>query len=217
MGQFAVIGLGRFGSATSLELMRQGHSVLGIDSDAKAVDRHADQLTRAAIADVTDQNALAELGLDGYDVVLVAIGEELQASLVCVVHLKALGVRSIWVKATSRAHHLILSKLGVARIIHPEEEMGIRIAQILSYPMVTDYIPLGNGEFVVEIEASDQLEGRTLAGALGPGETTIRTLAIKRRAETTVHPPDEFVLRAKDTLILFGQLQDLKMAAPRLS
>src|SRR5690606_15227551 len=104
-----------------------------------AVDRHADQLTRAAIADVTDQNALAELGLDGYDAVLVAIGEELQASLVCVVHLKAMGARNIWVKATSRAHHLILGKLGVARIIHPEEEMGIRIAQTLSYPMVEDY------------------------------------------------------------------------------
>ncbi len=217
MGQFAVIGLGRFGSATSLELMRQGHSVLGIDVDDKVVDRYADQITRAAIADVTDQNALAELGLDNYDVVLVAIGDELQASLVCVVHLKALGVRDIWVKATSRAHHLILNKLGVARIIHPEEEMGIRIAQILSYPMVTDYIPLGNGEFVVEIEASDQLEGLTLAGALGSGQTSIRALAVKRRAETTIHPPEEFVLRAKDTLILFGLLHDLKMAAPKLS
>lgn len=216
MGQFAVIGLGRFGAATSMELMKLGHSVLGIDFDNKAVDRYADQLTRAAIADVTDRNALEELGLNEYDVVLVAIGDDLQASLVCVVHLKALGAKDIWVKATSRAHHLILSKLGVSRIIHPEEEMGIRIAQVLSYPMVNDYIPLGNGEFVVEIEVSKQLDGRTLDTILGRSDHPIHALAIKRRAETTVHPPAHFVLRAQDVLILLGHLQDLKTAAPKL-
>ena len=160
MGQFAVIGLGRFGAATSLELMRLGHSVLGVDIDGRVVDQHAERLTRAAIADVTDRDALAELGLEEYDVVLVAIGEDIQASLVCTVHLKSMGVRTLWVKASSRAHHLILTKLGVSRIIHPEEEMGIRIAQVLSYPMVNDYIALGNGDFVVEIEASDVLEAQ---------------------------------------------------------
>src|SRR5690606_17982427 len=104
MGQFAVIGLGRFGSATSLELMRLGHSVLGVDADGRVVDQMADRLTRAAIADVTDRDTLAELGLGEYDVVLVAIGEDLQASLVCTVHLKSLGVKELWVKASSRAH-----------------------------------------------------------------------------------------------------------------
>jgi trk system potassium uptake protein TrkA len=218
MGQFAVIGLGRFGSATSLELMRLGHSVLGVDADNRVVDQHAEQLTRAAIADVTDRNALAELGLDEYDVVLVAIGEDLQASLVCAVHLKSMGVRELWVKASSRAHHLILTKLGVSRVIHPEEEMGIRIAQVLSYPMVNDYIALGNGDFVVEIEASGQLDGRTLGDALTtepPG--LIQALLVKRKGATTPHPPAQFVLRAKDTLILFGPLQQLKLAAPKLS
>lgn len=217
MGQFAVIGLGRFGAATSMELMKLGHSVLGVDFNNKAVDTYADQLTRAAIADVTDRNALEELGLNEYDVVLVAIGDDLQASLVCVVHLKALGAKDIWVKAASRAHHLILSKLGVSRIIHPEEEMGIRIAQALSYPMVNDYIPLGNGEFVVEIEVSKQLDGRTLDTLLGRSEHPIHVLAVKRRAETTLHPPPHCVVRAQDILILLGHLQDLKTAAPKLA
>lgn len=217
MGQFAVIGLGRFGAATSLELMRLGHSVMGVDADRELVAKYGDQLSRAVIADVTDRNVLAELDLPRFDVVLVAIGEGLQASLVCTVHLKALGVQTIWVKASSRAHHLILAKIGVNRIIHPEDEMGIRVAQALSYPMVNDYITLGNGEFVVEIEASEQLNGRTLGDALmtdPPG--TIHALAIKRKAETTVHPPDQFVLHAKDLLILLGPLQALKMAAPKL-
>src|SRR5690554_4855149 len=135
MADFAVIGLGRFGSAAALELMRMGHSVLGVDNDPKIVDQYADQLSRAVIADVTDAAAVHELGLNHYDVVLIAIGDDIQASLVCVVHVKAIGVNKIWVKAISHAQHLILNKLGVQRIIHPEEEMGVRVAQMLSYPM----------------------------------------------------------------------------------
>ncbi len=216
MAQFAIIGLGRFGSAAALELMKMGHSVLGVDADPKAVDHYADQITRAAIADVTDRAALEELGLDNYDVVLVAIGEEIQASLLCVVHLKSLGIGTVWVKATSHAHHLILSKLGVNRIIHPEEEMGIRVAQALSYPMVNDYISLGNGEFVVEIDISDRLEGVPLQRVLKDVPDTIHVLLLKRKAHITVHPPGDFVLAAKDVVVLLGQLTTLKTIAPKL-
>lgn len=218
MGQFAVIGLGRFGSATSLELMRLGHSVLGVDANPQLTTKYADLLTRAATADVTDREALAELGVTDYDVVLVAIGEDLQPSLVCTVHLKALGVKDVWVKASSRAHHLILNKLGVNRIIHPEEEMGIRIAQVLSYPMVNDYISMGNGEFVVEIEASESIGGKTLADTITTAPTgAIRALMVKRKGDVIFKPSDEFVIQPKDILILFGPLQQLKMAAPKLS
>ncbi|NYT85934.1 potassium channel family protein [Pollutimonas harenae] len=216
MGQFAVIGLGRFGSAASLELMKMGHSVLGVDTNGKVVDKLADQITHAVIADVTDREALEELGLDNYDVVLVAIGEDVQASLLCVVHLKSLAISTIWVKATSHAQHLILSKLGVARIIHPEEEMGIRVAQALSYPMVNDYISLGNGEFVVEIGVSERLEGILLSEVLQDIPDTIHVLLIKRRSDITVHPPGEFILQAKDVLVLLGQLTTLKAIAPKL-
>jgi trk system potassium uptake protein TrkA len=216
MGQFAVIGLGRFGSATSLELMKLGHSVLGVDADPKTVDKYAHPLTHAVIADVTDKLALEELGLDGYDVVLVAIGEDLQASLLCVVHLKSLGIKTIWVKATSHAHHLILSKLEVSRIVHPEEEMGIRIAQALSYPMVSDYISIGNGEFVVEIEVGDSLQGTPLSQFGREISDSIHVLLVKRKTEIIVHPPDSFALQPKDTLILCGQLHALKSIAPKL-
>lgn len=216
MGQFAVIGLGRFGSAASLELMKMGHSVLGVDTNAKLVDKYADQLTHAVIADVTDRGALEELGLDNYDVVLVAIGEEIQASLLCVVHLKSLGVQTLWVKASSHAQHLILSKLGVARIVHPEEEMGIRVAQALSYPMVNDYISIGNGEFVVEIDVSERLQGTPLGQVFRDQPETLHVLLIKRKTEITVHPPNDFVLHAKDILVLLGQLSTLKTIAPKL-
>lgn len=216
MGQFAVIGLGRFGSAASLELMKMGHSVLGIDADDKIVNKYADRLTHAVIADVTDKRSLEELALNNYEVVLVAIGEDLQASLVCVVHLKSLGVKELWVKAISHAQHLILTKLGVTRIIHPEEEMGIRVAQALSYPMVNDYISIGNGEFVVEIQVSKHLEGAPISQFMQDSIDTINVLLVKRKTTVTVHPSNNFTLEANDTLILSGPLSALKTIAPKL-
>jgi len=217
MAQFAVLGLGRFGSAASQELIKLGHSVLGVDADNKLVAKYADELTRAVIADVTDKQALEELGVDSYDVVLLAVGSDIQASLLCVVHLKSLGVKSIWVKASSHTHHLILNKLGVERIIHPEEEMGIRIAQALSYPMVEDYISLGNGEFIVEIHLSEQLEAAALGGLLRDTPSPIHVLMVKRRADITVHPPIEFEVQGNDVLVLLGQLNALKAIAPKLA
>lgn len=216
MAQFAVIGLGRFGSAAALELMKMGHFVLGVDANSKVVDKYADQLTRAVIADVTDKAAVNELGLDNYDVVLIAIGDDIQSCLVCVVHLKALDVNKIWVKAISHAQHLILSKLGVNRIIHPEEEMGIRVAQMLSYPMVNDYISLGNGEFVVEITASERLDDISIGEVLHTNNHVVEVLLIKRKTQVLMRPADSFILQAKDILVLFGPLSILRTIAPKL-
>ncbi|NYT64876.1 TrkA family potassium uptake protein [Alcaligenaceae bacterium] len=217
MSQFAVIGLGRFGAAAAQELMKMGHAVLGIDSSEKIINKYADVLSNAAIADVSDREALEQLGLDNYDVVLVAIGGDFQASLLCVVHLKSLGIKNIWVKATSHAQHLIFSKLGVTRIVHPEEEMGIRIAQALSYPMVNNYISIGNGEFVVEIDISERLEGVSLRQVL-PNDPNngLHVLLLKRKTQVTVHPDLDFTLKTKDILVLLGQLSTLRTIAPKL-
>lgn len=216
MRQFAVIGLGRFGSTASRELIKMGHTVLGIDINPRIVNRYADELTQAVIADVTDEDALNELGLDNYDVILVAIGSDFQASLLCVVHLQSLGIKQIWVKATSRAEHLILNKLGVARIVHPEEEMGVRIAQALSYPMVNDYIPLGNGEFVVEVSISPRLHDAALQSIVRKSEG-VHILLVKRKMQIYVHPQPDFKLQHQDIVILAGQLAALQSIAPRLA
>ncbi|MGO3892568.1 MAG: potassium channel family protein [Paenalcaligenes sp.] len=215
MAQFAVIGLGRFGSAASLELTKMGHAILGVDNDPKLVERYADDISRAVIVDVTDKAALEELGLENYDAVLIAIGDDVQACLVCVVHLKSMGLQNIWVKAVSHAQHLILGKLGVQRIVHPEEEMGIRVAQMLSYPMVNDYISLGNGEFIVEIIASDNLEDLTIQSIL-QNKPNVEVLLIKRRGQVSIRPDHDFLLQAKDVIVLFGPLTALRTIAPKL-
>ncbi|OMQ19952.1 potassium channel family protein [Serratia oryzae] len=216
MAQFAVIGLGRFGSTASLELIRLGHQVLGVDSEPKFINRLADKLSYAVIADATDEQALAELDLLRYDAVLVAIGEDLEASILCVLHLKNLGVQQLWVKASSKPHHTILSRLGVSRIIHPEEEMGIKVAQALNYPMINQYLSLGHNHYLVEILVNNHLEGTVLSTLLKDTKQDVKTVLVKRHSKLLSPVPDDFILETNDCLILAGTLSMLESLAPRL-
>jgi trk system potassium uptake protein len=216
MGQFAVIGLGRFGSTVSLELIRLGHLVLGVDVEPKFINRLSDKLSHAVIADVTDEQVLAELDLLRYDAVLVAIGEDLEASILCVLHLKNLGVKQIWVKASSKSHHTILSRLGVSRIIHPEEEMGIKVALALNYPMINQYLALGHNQYLVEIPVNSRLKDSSLSALLGGERDDVKTVLVKRRDQLFCPVPDDFILAADDCLVLAGTLSILKSLAPRL-
>ena len=152
MALFAVIGLGSFGATVALELVNLEHDVIGIDSISKYVESISKEITHAVIADATDEHVLQELNIQNCDAVVVAIGEDIEASILCVMHLKNMGVEKILVKAKSKAHHMILTHLGIDTIIHPEEDMGIRIAQSLSYPMVRRYMALNDQRFIVKIE-----------------------------------------------------------------
>lgn len=216
MGQFAVIGLGRFGSAASLELMRLGHSVIGVDANAKIVNQMADQLTLAAIADATDEHALKDLNITTCDAVLVAIGDNLEASILCVLLLKNMNIKEIWVKATSKPHHTILSRIGVTRIIHPEEEMGIKVAQSLNYPMVNQYMTIGHNLYVVEIKITEKCQGISVETLLKEVQDSIDPLLVRRKRAILKPIEQSFVLEAGDSLVLAGSLNALKTIAPRL-
>ncbi|NRQ43180.1 TrkA family potassium uptake protein [Rheinheimera sp. YQF-2] len=217
MAQFAVFGLGRFGAAASIELMRLGHQVIGVDNNTKFINRLADQLSHAVIADVTDEQALQELDIQRCDAVLVAIGEDLEASILCVLHLKNMGIEQIWVKATSKAHHMILSRLGVSRIIHPEEEMGVKVAQALNYPMVNQYLALGNNQYLVEIDITQRLQGITVAALLADANAFVKAVLVKRRDKLFSPLASDFVLEHQDRLVLAGSLDILKSLAPKLT
>ncbi|MDC5705579.1 TrkA family potassium uptake protein [Vibrio europaeus] len=216
MAHFTVIGLGRFGIAASLELIHLGHSVTGVDRESKIVSKYVEALTQAVICDCTDENALRELDLGNSDAVLVAIGEDMQSSLLCTLALKNLGVPQIWVKASTKEHHTIVSKLGVQRIIHPEEEMGVRVAQALNYPMVQNYLSIGHGLYVVEIHIKDTLNNQPLTRVLGEVKRKVRAVLVKREDVVIVDIEDEFRLKRDDTLLLTGTRDELKYLAPRL-
>ncbi|MGO2510321.1 potassium channel family protein [Marinomonas polaris] len=217
MAHFTVIGLGRFGVSASMELIYLGHTVTGVDRDSKIAEKYVDDFTQVMICDSTDENALKELDLINSDAVLVAIGEDMESSLLCILALKKIGVKEIWVKASSRAHHTIVSKLGVARIIHPEEEMGVRVAQALNYPMVNDYLSIGHGLYVVEIHIKPQLDGRPLGDVLDPAKGKVDAVMVKREQETFLQLDKTFVLKEKDILLLCGPRSELKHIAPRLA
>lgn len=147
---------------------------------------------------------------------LVAIGEDMQSSLLCTLALKNLGVKEIWVKASTKAHHTIVSKLGVQRIIHPEEEMGVRVAQALNYPMVNNYLSLGHGLYVVEIHIKPSLHATSIGQILGDVKRSVRPVLIKREQEVLNEIDHEFILNANDIILLCGTRAELKYLAPRL-
>lgn len=207
---FAVIGLGAFGSAVAAELARFGNQVIGVDLDERRVASMAPTLSSTVILDTTDELALREAGIDQYDVALIAIGRDIQASILTTMNLRMLGVGTIWVKASNRTHHRILSKLGADRVILPEQEMGRHIAQMLNNPIVQDYVSLGNGFSVVNIVIPERLEGRTVA-SLGIGTThDLRLLGVMRGTEFRSATERELPLLRDEKLIVLGKRPELR-------
>ncbi|WP_336367820.1 potassium channel family protein [Marinobacter sp. C2H3] len=208
--QIAVIGLGVFGETIARELTQLGHDVLGVDQDEQIVDRLSECMTHAVIADVTDEQAIEELSLADYDVAVIAIGRNFEATLLATMHLQKVGLKKIWAKALTRQHQKILERLGVHRVIAPEFEMGIRIAQELNYPNVQNYIGLGDRDYVVEIVAGDSLNDRTFGELIEETGTDVRLLVVKRATSVHHRPADTFTLRKGDHVVIGGTLDDFR-------
>lgn len=209
MSQFAVIGLGSFGGTVARQLAHLGHDVLGIDVTKKTVEDFADILTCAVIADASDESVLEELNLQSYDAVVVTIGEDIEASILCVLHLKNIGVKKIWGAAKTKSHHMILSHLNVDKIIHPEEDMGMRVANALNYPIVSRYMALGDNHFIVKIKVIEVLQGMNLSQLIKQ-EPTINLIVFKRGTNVLKHIPEDLTLELGDILVLEGFIFDLK-------
>lgn len=207
---FAVIGLGAFGSAVATELARFDNHVIGIDLDERRVNQLAANLPATAILDSSDENALREAGIDGYDVALIAIGRDIEASILTTMNLKMLGIETIWVKASNKTHHRILSKLGADRVILPEQEMGRHIAQMLNNPVVQDYVSLGNGFSVVNIVVPDRLEGRSLRSLKLSEVFDLKLLGLMRGTEFKPCTDADLVLQRDDKLLLLGKRPALR-------
>ena len=213
---FAVIGLGAFGGTVATELARFGNRVIGLDLDEKRVSQMTAELSSALILDTTDEGALREAGVDRYDVALVAIGDDLEASILTVMNLKLMGIEQIWVKATNKAHHRILAKLGVDRVIHSEVEVGQHIAQVINNPLVRDYVSLGNGYHVVNFRIPESLEGKSLDMLYHAKKFDLRCIGVMRGTEFIGQDGNPCSLQRDDLLILLGQRSDLRNFAASL-
>ena len=213
---FAIVGLGTFGLTVANDLARYGNHVIGIDRDEDRVNRAADALSQALILDARDEQALRAAGLGDCDVALIAVGDDLEASILAAMNLRLIKVGQVWAKATNRTHHRILSRLGVDRVIHPEAEIGQHVAQVLHNPLVRDYVSLGNGYHVVNFRVPESLQGKRLSDLNHNQKFNLRCVGVMRGTEYVGQDGADCALRDDDLLLLLGRRQDLRAFADSL-
>lgn len=204
----AVIGLGRFGSAIALELVSNGHNVLGIDSDEKLVQALATKLTNVVTTDTTDEDSLRELGIQDMDTAVVAIGADVEASILTTSLLLQLGVKQIWAKANSAPHGKILEQLGAHRVIFPEKDMGERVAHMVSGESL-EYVPIDNDFVMVKVECPASFDGQDLAQLKIRGTYGVTVVAVSSKGGEYLPAFPETVLHADDLLVVAGRKQPL--------
>lgn len=207
--EFAVIGLGRFGGSIVDELREMDVDVLAIDINAERVKDFQDIATESVIADTTEEQVLNDLGLRNFDHVVVAIGDNIQSSILTTLLLKDIGVKKVTVKAQSAYHARVLDKIGADFVVHPERDMGRRIAHKLVSNSVLDYLELGGEYSVVEYLASEKLIGRSILALDIRAEFGISIIAIKRDDDIIVSPDPSLKILAADVLITIGNEEDL--------
>lgn len=201
-----VIGLGRFGGALATELVRSGTEVLGVDTDEDTVQSLNGVLTHVVRADSTRQAALDQLGVTDFDRVVVGIGSDIQASILTASLLKRMGVRSIWAKAISEQHGLILEQLGIDHVIYPEADMGRRVAHLVRGSML-DYVEFDRDLVVAKTIAPREIIGRTLEDAAVRRHHGITIVKIKGADGVWHAAGASSVVNEGDTLIVIGPVE----------
>ena len=207
--QFVIIGLGRFGSSIAKTLYSLGNDVLAIDKLEEIVQEISDEVTHAIQLDATDENALKSLGISNFDVAIVTIGEDIQASIMATLLVKELGVKYIIAKGQNEKHKKVLQKIGANRIILPEKEMGVRIAHNLTSTNILDYIELSPDYIIMEIKVLKEWVGKTLKELRLRSKHGINVMAIKGEEGINISPLAEDIIYSDDIMIVIGLSKDL--------
>lgn len=222
MGQFVVIGLGRFGSSIARALSDKDFEVLAIDKEESQVKAMEGVVSQSVVLDATDEKSLRELGIKEFDTAIVSMGDTVEDSIMITLTLKELGIKQVIVKAKSELHAKILKKVGADRIVFPEREMADRLAQSLASPKIFDFIEVSETYGIVEMVAPKKFVNRTLADLKLRHKYQVSAVAIKRKIP--ISKPDgstdfkeEFIVGpgggdeiiSGDILILLGRNEDI--------
>lgn len=207
--EFVVIGLGRFGGSICRELAKMGVSVLAMDKNEDLVNEYSNIVTHAVVGDSTDETILKSLGIRNFDHVIVAIGDDIQASILTTLILKELGVKKVTSKALNDYHEKVLRKIGADQIVHPERDMGRRLAHNLVSSNVLDYLELSDKHSIVEIAANDAIAGYAIVQLDIRAKYGINIVAIKRHNNIIVSPQADEVIQMDDILIVIGSDADI--------
>ena len=210
MKSCVVIGLGRFGSEVARELCRQGCQVLAMDVNQELVSQIANDVTHAVVGDGQDKGVLRALGVREFDCGVIAIGDDLAASVLVTMNLKELGVAQIICKAHDETHRKVLEKLGADRVVIPEQEQGARLARSLSSRNVLDYIELSQEYGIIEIPVPGSWRDKSLKELNVRAALGLNILAIRRGGQINVSPGADFIFEQQDVVVVLGDSTALK-------
>jgi trk system potassium uptake protein len=210
-----VIGLGRFGTALALELVEGGTEVLGVDSDPEVVQRLSGRLGQVVVADSTDDQALREIGVPDFERAVVAIGADLEASILTTSLLVELGVADIWAKALSRQHARILERVGALHVVLPEHEMGQRVAHLVSGRLL-DYVEWGESWVFAMAKPPREIVGVPLGESKLRARYHVTVVSVQPQgAEAFTHAGTDTVLSYGDRIVIAGHPRDVERFVDR--
>ena len=204
--EFAVIGLGSFGSSLARRLEALGHPVLGIDIDPRLVKEIADEISEAVILDATDEDALQQVDITAFQTVVVAIGDNFEANALVTSMLKGMGIAHVISQSNTHRHREILSRIGADRVILPEEESGYQLADELSIPGMLQRLHLSQDYSLIEIKTPHELLGKNINDC-EPYEVIV--VLILRGDELIISPDESTRFMPEDILVLVGEKRRL--------
>ena len=207
--EFVVFGLGKFGLSVAKTLADNGCQVMAVDSDPDKVEEIAEHVTYAVCTDVTDAEAIHSLGIRGFDGAIVAIGENLEASVLVTIIVKEMGIPYVLAKAQTELQAKVLKKVGADKIIFPEKETGIRIANNLVSGNFFDAIELSTKYSMMDLDLPEEWAGKTLRELNLRATKKINIIGIKRNEEFEITPDPDMPLMTDDVLVVIGRNQTL--------
>lgn len=213
MQEFAVIGLGRFGTAVARTLLERGHTVLGIDRDRAAVQLLADELTQALILDATDEDALRSVDIALYDAVVVAINDDFEDELLTTLTLKNLGVRRVMGVASDERQKTILLKIGADDVVMPEHDTGRRLGLLLALPALVDRLTLSGEHSIAVLHMPTAFADRTLDQIDLNAKYNVTLLAVRRGEKLFMAPAPDMLLWSDDLMVVIGEDKDVRRVA----
>ena len=212
--QVLVVGLGRFGGAVATELVELGFEVLGVDGDGDRVQAYADRLTHVIQADTTNTMALRQIGAADFKVAVVAIGTDIEASILTTAGLADCGVGTIWAKAVTESHGRILQRIGADHVVFPEGDMGRRVAHLVGGGII-DWFQLDESFAIVETMAPSELVGRSLGEVGVRARYGVTVVCIKPSGGTFTYATADTVVAKGDVLVVAGPTADAERFAQR--
>lgn len=210
MKSYIVVGLGRFGSEVARQLYRLGCEVLAMDVKSELVQQIANDVTHAVVGDCRDKEVLKALGAGNFDCAVIAIGDDLSASVLATMNMKEMGVPYLVCKAHDDTHGRILEKLGANRVVIPEQENAARLAKSLSAPNLLDYIELSDDYGIVEIPAPRIWEGKSLRELDVRAKLGLNILAVRSNGAIDVSPAADYQIHEGDILVMLGDNRALE-------